>query len=90
MPPRIVVAGGGFAGLRAAQALAGHAARGACDLILISDQPNFLYRPGMSGLAVGRLSPKDITRPLAGTRVARLARLVIAPVTGIDPDRHVV
>jgi len=85
-----VVVGGGFAGLRAAGVLARPAARGACELTFISDQPYFLYRPGMSGLAVGRLRPPDITRDLHRAPWARVARLVIAPVTGIDPDRQTV
>lgn len=90
MPPRIVVAGGGFAGLRAVQVLARPAARGACEFVLISDHPEFVYRPGLPGLALGRLRQADITRDLARVRAVRAGRLVVAPVTEIDPDGHTV
>jgi len=49
LPPRIVVAGAGFAGLRAVDAVAGAAARGQCHLTLISDLDRFVYRPGLPG-----------------------------------------
>lgn len=90
LPPRIVVAGAGFAGLRAVDAVAGAAARGQCHLTLISDLDRFVYRPGLPGLALGRLRTADITRDLKRFRAVRAARLHVAPVTGIDPERHTV
>lgn len=79
--PRVVVVGGGFAGLYAAQ----HLARANVALTLV-DRRNFhLFQPLLYQVATGGLSPADVAAPLRAVLAGqRNARVLLAEATGID------
>ena len=85
---RLVIVGGGFAGLNAAKSLA--PLKGV-DITLV-DRRNFhLFQPLLYQVASGGLSPGDITAPLRSV-LSRFAnvRVLMAEVTGFDvPGRRV-
>src|SRR3954463_5258012 len=78
---RVVVVGGGFAGLQAVRKLA----RAPVDVTLI-DRRNFhLFQPLAYQVATGSLSPAEIASPLRGVlRRQTNARVLLAEVTGFD------
>ncbi len=81
--PRVVVVGGGFAGLYAARGL-----RDAAVDLAIVDRRNFhLFQPLAYQVATGALSPAEIAVPLRSVfkRQAN-ARVLLAEVTGFDLD----
>ena len=82
-PHRVVIVGGGFAGLRAARSLK----RAAVDITLI-DRRNFhLFQPLLYQVATGSLSPGEIATPLrAVLRRQRNARVVLGEVHDFDLD----
>ncbi len=87
LPHRIVIVGGGFAGLNAAISLARLPVT-----ITLLDRRNFhLFQPLLYQVASGGLSPGDITAPLRSV-LSRFAnvRVLMAEVTGFDvPLRRV-
>jgi NADH dehydrogenase len=78
---RVVVVGGGFAGLQAVRKLA----RAPVDVTLI-DRRNFhLFQPLAYQVATGALSPAEIAPPLRGVlRRQTNARVLLAEVWGFD------
>jgi len=85
--PRVVIVGGGFAGLTAAQALKGAEA----DVTLI-DRRNFhLFQPLLYQVATAGLSPADIASPLRHVlRKQKNCRVVLAEPIAVDLEkRHV-
>ncbi len=80
---RVVVVGGGFAGLQAAKALRGTEA----DVTLV-DRRNFhLFQPLVYQVATGALSPGEVAAPLRSIfRDAPNVDVVLGEVTGIDLD----
>lgn len=85
--PRVVIVGGGFAGLNAAQALNGAPA----DVTLI-DRRNFhLFQPLLYQVATAGLSPADIASPLRHVlRKQKNCRVVLAEPIAVDLEkRHV-
>src|ERR671931_684715 len=78
---RVVVVGGGFAGLQAVRKLA----RAPVDVTLI-DRRNFhLFQPLAYQVATGSLSPAEIASPLRGVlRRQTNARVLLAEVSGFD------
>src|SRR3954462_90998 len=78
---RVVVVGGGFAGLQAVRKLA----RVPVDVTLI-DRRNFhLFQPLAYQVATGSLSPAEIAAPLRGVlRRQSNARVLLAEVSGFD------
>lgn len=87
MPHRVVIIGGGFAGLTAARALR----RAPVDITLL-DRRNFhCFQPLLYQVATGGLSPANIAAPLRGIlEKQKNCTTLLADVSGIDPDRHVV
>ncbi len=84
---RVVIVGGGFAGIECAKALGGRA----CDVTLV-DRRNFhTFQPLLYQVATGGLSPGDIAAPLR-TIVKRCpnVRVVQAEVDDIDVAARVV
>ncbi|HYB41498.1 MAG TPA: FAD-dependent oxidoreductase, partial [Candidatus Methylomirabilis sp.] len=83
--PRVVVVGGGFAGLAAIKAL-----RKAPVRILLIDRRNYhLFQPLLYQVATAMLPPSDIAVPIRGAlRKQRNATVVMAEVTGVDPERR--
>jgi NADH:ubiquinone reductase (H+-translocating) len=89
MPERhkIVIVGGGFGGLTAAQCL-----RGADVEVTLIDRRNFhLFQPLLYQVATGALSPANIAAPLRSVlKKQRNCRVLMGEVTGFDvPGRAV-
>jgi NADH dehydrogenase len=85
---RVVVVGGGFAGLHAVRNLR----HGPVDVTLI-DRRNFhLFQPLVYQVATGALSPGEIAAPLRGIfKHDRNVRVVLGEATGFDlAARHVI
>src|SRR5258707_10173084 len=80
---QVVILGGGFAGLNAAQNLK----RAPVDVTLI-DRRNFhLFQPLLYQVATGSLSPGEIAAPLRGVLSRQKnARVLLGEAVDIDPD----
>jgi NADH dehydrogenase len=83
--PHVVIIGGGFGGLSAAQALK-HAP---VDITLI-DRRNFhLFQPLLYQVATGSLSPGEIAAPLRGVlSKQKNARVLLGDVVDVSPDTN--
>ena len=80
---KIVIAGGGFAGLAAATYLDKRLARRAdTEVVLISRENFILFTPMLHEVAAGDLYPSDIINPLR--RILRQVKIVQADVKAID------
>ena len=79
---RVVILGGGFGGLYAAQAL-----RRAPVQVTLVDRRNFhLFQPLLYQVATGGLSPANIATPLRNIlKRQRNARVLLGEATGLDP-----
>lgn len=78
----MVIVGGGFAGLTAAQRLG----RAAVQVTLIDRRNIHLFQPLLYQVATGGLSPGDIASPLRWVlRRHRNTRVRLADVSGLDP-----
>ena len=80
---KVLILGGGFAGLNAAQKLK----RAPVDLTLV-DRRNFhLFQPLLYQVATGSLSPGEISAPLRGVLSKQKNALVLlGEAAEIDPD----
>src|SRR6478672_12777799 len=86
---RIVIAGGGFAGLYAAMHFDKRLARRAdVEVTLISNENFILFTPMLHEVAAGDLYPGDIVNPLR--RILRHVKFVEADVQDIDLNARVV
>jgi NADH dehydrogenase len=86
---KVVIAGGGFAGLSAAMYFdKGLARRPDIDVTLVSRQNFVLFTPMLHEVAAGELYPGDIVNPVR--RILHHVRFVEAEVHGIDLDARVV
>ncbi|MBL8821784.1 MAG: NAD(P)/FAD-dependent oxidoreductase [Planctomycetia bacterium] len=87
MAHRVVIVGGGFAGLTAARALR----RAPVDITLL-DRRNFhCFQPLLYQVATGGLSPANIAAPLRGIlQKQKNCRTLLADVSRIDPQQQVV
>src|SRR5258706_12332527 len=80
--PKVVIVGGGFAGLGAARAL-----RSApVDVAVIDRRNHHLFQPLLYQVATGSLSPGQIAAPLRGILGRQHnTRVLLGEVTDIDP-----
>src|SRR5262245_20622507 len=80
-PPHVVIIGGGFGGLYAAQNLKRVPVR-----ITVVDRRNFhLFQPLLYQVATGQLSPANIAAPLRGVLKKQLnAETILGEVIDID------
>jgi NADH dehydrogenase len=85
--PRVVIAGGGFAGFHAARKL-GRLAKGQVDIALINPTDYFLYMPLLPEVTAGILDPRTVAAPLTST--CRGVRLVLGAMTGVDMESRTV
>jgi NADH dehydrogenase len=86
---RIVIAGGGFAGLYAAMHFDTRLARRAdVEVTLISRENFILFTPMLHEVAAGDLYPGDIVNPLR--RILRHVKVIEADVKTVDLDKRLV
>src|SRR6059058_1579826 len=79
---RVVIIGGGFAGLRAARALR----NAPVDVTLIDRRNYHLFQPLLYQVATATLNPSDIAYPIrAILRKQQNATVILAEAIGIDP-----
>lgn len=83
--PRVVVVGGGFAGLHAART-AQRRLGGAAEIVLVNPTDYFLYLPLLPEVAAGVLEPRRISVSLAAALPG--VRLVLGEVDAVDLDRR--
>jgi NADH dehydrogenase len=85
--PHVIILGGGFAGLAAAREL-----RKAPVRVTLVDRTNHhTFQPLLYQVATAALAPSDITVPIRWRlRRQRNATVLMAEVTGVNPDRRVV
>ena len=80
---RVIIVGGGFGGLRAAQALKS----GLVDVTLIDRRNYHLFQPLLYQVATGSLSPGQISAPLRSVLSGQKnTRVLLGLVEDIDPD----
>ena len=85
--PRVVVVGGGFAGLSAANALA----KMAVDVTLVDRRNHHTFQPLLYQVALAVLSPADIAQPIRSILSKdRNIEVLMDEVVGIDVDHHCV
>jgi NADH dehydrogenase len=81
--PRIVIVGGGFAGIHAARGLA----RLPVDVTLVDRRNHHTFQPLLYQVALAVLSPADIAQPIRTIlRHQQNAEVLMDEVIGIDPD----
>src|ERR1700755_922907 len=82
-PHKVIILGGGFGGLSAAQKLK----RASAEVTLI-DRRNFhLFQPLMYQVATGSLSPGEIAAPLRGVlSKQKNAQVLLGEAVDIEPD----
>jgi NADH:ubiquinone reductase (H+-translocating) len=84
---RVLIIGGGFAGLEAAKSLA----RVPVEITLLDRQNHHCFQPLLYQVATATLSPADIAWPIRGILSRqRNVRVLMANVRGIAADRRVV
>ena len=82
---RVVIVGGGFAGIEAAKALR----RANSDVTLIDRSNHFVFQPLLYQVATGALAPSDIAVPIRWClRSVRNVTVLAASVTSIDRERR--
>jgi NADH dehydrogenase len=86
--PRIVILGGGFAGVTVAQALEHHLQAGEANVVLVSRDNAFVYYPLLPEIVPGQIRIEDILSPIR--LVAPHARLLMGSVQAIDLDAQLV
>ena len=78
---RVLVVGGGFAGIAAARALR----RADADIILIDRRNHHIFQPLLYQVATGVLAPSDIAAPIRQLEdQQKNVAVVLAEVTGVD------
>jgi NADH dehydrogenase len=82
-PWRVIIVGGGFGGLRAAQALKSELV----DVTLIDRRNYHLFQPLLYQVATGSLSPAQISAPLRSVLSRQKnTRVILGSVEDVDPD----
>lgn len=85
--PRVVIIGGGFAGIAAARALR----RAPVDVTLIDRTNHFIFQPLLYQVATAALAPSDITAPIRWIlRRQRNTEVLMAEARDIITERRVV
>ncbi|MGQ0639831.1 MAG: NAD(P)/FAD-dependent oxidoreductase [Gemmatimonadaceae bacterium] len=85
--PRVVIIGGGFAGIEAAKRMK----YAPVDVVVIDRTNHFVFQPLLYQVATGGLAPSDIAVPIRWLlRKQRNTRVVLGEVTRIDVERRLV
>ncbi|MFW6085412.1 MAG: NAD(P)/FAD-dependent oxidoreductase, partial [Gemmatimonadota bacterium] len=86
-PPRVVVLGGGFAGLNTARSLR----KAPVEVVLVDRENYHLFQPLLYQVATAALNPSDIAYPLrSALRRQENATVLLAEAVDVDPDAGVV
>lgn len=87
VPHRVVILGGGFAGLEAAKELS----RQPVEIVLVDKRNFHLFQPLLYQVATGGLSPADITMPLRAILARkRNVTVLMDEALDLEPDERVV
>jgi len=79
--PRVIIVGGGFAGLNCSKALRG----AACDVLLVDRSNHHTFQPLLYQVATAALAPSDVGYPIRRVfRGQRNVAVVLGAVTSID------
>jgi NADH dehydrogenase len=82
---RVVIVGGGFGGLSAAKALC----TAPYEVTLLDERNYHLFQPLLYQVAIGQLSPGDISHPLrAALRRGKNVRVVLSRALDVDLDKR--
>jgi len=82
--PRVIIIGGGFAGLAVAKQLRGTDA----DVALLDRQNHHVFQPLLYQVATASLSPASISAPIRAALTSKAdCQVVLADVIGIDVER---
>lgn len=85
--PRVVVLGGGFAGLEAAKGLS----RAPVEVTLIDRQNHHCFQPLLYQVATAALTPADVAWPIRGILAKKVnTRVVMAEVLSVEVEARVV
>lgn len=85
--PRVVIIGGGFAGVAAARQLR----QAPVDVTLVDRTNHFIFQPLLYQVATGALAPSDITAPIRWIlRRQQNTRVLMGDVKRIDPAARVI
>lgn len=83
--PRVVIVGGGFAGLAAARALSG----AKVEVILVDQRNHHVFQPLLYQVASAVLSPADIASPIRHILHSQQnCRVVLAQAQGVDLEKN--
>jgi sulfide:quinone oxidoreductase len=83
----VLILGGGFGGVVAAERLAKTLGRGH-QLTLVSRSPRFTFYPALVRLAFGKCEPDDVSFDLRGAMLDRRVRFLEATAARVDPFAH--
>src|SRR5690606_30811893 len=82
--PRVLIVGGGFAGLAAARALA----RAPVKVTIIDRRNHHVFQPLLYQVATASLSPADISAPIRSVlRKVKNCQVVLAEIAGVDVEK---
>ncbi|MEM9664267.1 MAG: NAD(P)/FAD-dependent oxidoreductase [Bacteroidota bacterium] len=82
--PRVMIIGGGFAGLEAAKALRGTSA----DVALLDRKNHHVFQPLLYQVATASLSPASISAPIRSALAGKAeCQVVLSNVVGLDVER---
>ena len=85
--PRVVILGGGFAGLNAARSLR----KAPVEIVLVDRENYHLFQPLLYQVATAALNPSDIAYPLrSALRRQENASVLLAEAVDVEPDAGVV
>ncbi len=87
-PPRVVVLGGGFAGLETAYYLRKEVGERA-DITIVSERDRFLFKPNTIYIPFG-LNPEKLMVPIAGAARKKQIDLQIGHADEVDPERRTI
>lgn len=84
---RVIIIGGGFAGLEAAKSLRGLN----IDVLVIDKTNHHVFQPLLYQVATAQLAPSDISAPIRHIlRKQKNAEVIMGKVNGIDPETKIV